>query len=431
MIVLRGGTVVDFASDLAEEREVIVDKGKVTDLVRPGELPSEGEFEIVDVSGMHVMPGFIDLHCHLREPGFEWKEDIESGTRAAAAGGFTSVVCMANTEPVNDNPEITRYIIEKAKKIGSAKVLPVAAITRGLRGLELTDFGELLESGAVAFSDDGKPVLDSLIMYRAMDYGKMFGATLILHEEDTRLSHGGAMNEGEISALMGLQGIPAVSEEILIGRDILLSEYTGAKIHIAHLSTKRGIELIRDAKKRGLSVTAETAPHYLTLTERDVVGYNTKAKMNPPLRTDEDRAALIEGLKDGTIDCVATDHAPHEDLVKNCEFQEAANGIIGFQTAFPILLEVAEAHGMDIKVIVKLLSYNPAKIIKSNGGSIKKKQSADIAIVDTRGTFTFDREMILSKSKNSPFIGSELRGRVMMTMVNGKIVYRCEGVIIP
>lgn len=430
MIVFHGGTVIDFESDTIAELDIIIEKGKIADLVRRGEYPAESDFELIDITGLHVMPGFIDLHCHLREPGFEWKEDIASGTRAAAFGGFTSVVCMANTDPVNDNPEITRYIIEKARKAGSVKVLPVASITRNLKGEELTDFGELIISGAVAFSDDGQPVMNSRIMIRAMDYGKMFDTTLILHEEDAGLSQEGFMNEGEISTILGLPGIPSVSEEIMIGRDILLAEYTGAKIHIAHLSTKRGVELIREAKEKGIGVTAETAPHYLTLTERDVVGYNTRAKMNPPLRTEYDRQGLIEGIKDGTIDCIATDHAPHEDLVKNCEFQEAANGIIGFQTAFPLLLETGERSGINIKELVKLLSYKPSKILNINGGSIKKKAVADLAIVDTKARYIFQEDMILSKSKNSPFIGREMKGKVVMTVVNGKIVYRQEQVVV-
>ncbi len=424
MIVFRGGTVVDYESDTLDILDVFVEKGKIAKLARNDQFPAEGDFEIIDITGLHVMPGFIDLHSHLREPGYEWKEDIESGTKAAAAGGFTSVVCMANTDPVNDNPEITRYIIEKARKKGLVKVFPVASITHKLEGKELTDFGELLESGAIALSDDGKPVMNSLIMMRAMDYSKMFDALLILHEEDAGLSEGGCMNEGDTSAVMGLTGVPAVSEEIMISRDILLAEYTGARIHIAHLSTKRGIDLIRDAKKRGIRVTAETAPHYLTLTEREVLGYNTKAKMNPPLRKEDDRKALLEAIQDGTIDCVATDHAPHEELVKSCEFEEAANGIIGFQTAFPLLLEALEGGSDNIKTLVKLLSYKPALLLNIDAGSIREKKSADLAIVDVNARYTFTEDMILSKSKNSPFIGWKMRGKVKMTVVNGKIVYR-------
>lgn len=424
MIVFRGGTVVDYESDTLDILDIFVEKGKIAKLARSDQFPAEGDFEVIDITGLHVMPGFIDLHSHLREPGYEWKEDIESGTKAAAAGGFTSVVCMANTDPVNDNPEITRYIIEKARKKGLVKVFPVASITHKLEGKELTDFGELLESGAIALSDDGKPIMDSLIMMRAMDYSKMFDALLILHEEDAGLSEGGCMNEGETSAVMGLTGAPAISEEIMIARDILLAEYTGARIHIAHLSTKRGIDLIRDAKKRGIKVTAETAPHYLTLTEREVLGYNTKAKMNPPLRIEDDRNALIKAIQDGTIDCIATDHAPHEELVKSCEFEEAANGIIGFQTAFPLLLEVLEGSNNNIKTLVKLLSYNPSLLLNIESGTIREKKSADLAIADVDERYTFTEDMILSKSKNSPFIGWKMRGKVKMTVVNGKIVYR-------
>ncbi len=418
--LLKGGVVVDYETDLCDRKEILIEDGVIADLIDPGDVPSEGDFEVVEIEGCHVIPGLVDIHVHLREPGFEWKEDIESGTRAAVAGGFTSVACMPNTDPVNDDPETTRFIIERAKSVGFARVYPIAAITRGLKGEELTDMGELIDAGAVAFSDDGRPVFDALVLSRALEYAKMFGVPLILHEEEPNLSKGGCVNEGKMSTILGLPGIPASSEICMVARDVSLAEYNGGRIHVAHVSTAGAVELIKTARERGVDVTAETAPHYLVLTEDAVDGFNTKAKMNPPLRTREDREALKKALMDGIIDCVATDHAPHEDLVKECEFDAAAFGVIGLQTAFPLTLKVIGEKGGSIKELVKVLSYNPAKILNIPGGKISRGAPADLAVVDLEESYVFTEEMVLSKSKNSPFLGMKMKGRVRMTLVGGE-----------
>ncbi len=427
MLLLRGGVIVDPVRGVIEGKEIFIKKGSVVGISGEGDIPVEGDFRSHDVTGLHLFPGFIDIHTHLREPGFEWKEDIVSGTRSAVAGGFTAVACMANTEPVNDNPETTRFIVGRAKREGVAKVYPVAAITRGLMGKALTDFGELIDAGAVAFSDDGNPVDDALIMRRAMDYGKMFDVPLILHEEDRSMSGKGCVNEGEVSARRGLPSIPSVSEEIVVARDIILAGYTGARVHFAHMSSRGSVRLIREGKKEGIQISAETAPHYLSLTEEAADNFETSAKMNPPLRSQKDREALLTGISDGTIDCIATDHAPHEKLVKDCEFQEAAFGIIGHQTAFSLVYEEGGKFGIKLNDIANIMSYKPAKILGIDGGRIVEGGSADITVIDLGEHYIFKEEMIESKSHNSPFIGREMLGKVKMTIVDGKVRYR-EGV---
>jgi dihydroorotase len=430
MIALTGGTIIDPIKGALEGKDLLIKGRKILDIINRGALPKEGEIKVVDVSGLYLLPGFVDIHTHLREPGFEWKEDIESGTRSAVAGGFTSVACMANTDPVNDTPETTRYIIERARKSALAKVYPVAAITRGLAGRELTDFGELIDAGVVAFSDDGKPLTNPLIMMRALEYGKRFNIPLILHEEDPDLSGNGCINDGEVSARTGLPAIPSISESVMVARDLLIAEYTGGKVHFAHISTRESVQQIREGKRRGVSITAETAPHYLSLTEEATLGFNTNAKMNPPLRSKEDQRSLEEALIDGTIDCIATDHAPHETLLKNCEFQEAAFGIIGHQTAFPIVYEKFSALGLGLKELVKVLSYNPSNILNIRGGIIENKSPADIAIVSTEVEYEFLDEMILSKSRNSPFIGCRMKGKVVCTLVDGKVNFQDEELMV-
>ncbi len=310
------------------------------------------------------------------------------------------------------------------------KVSPVAAITRGLAGRELTDFGELIDSGAVAFSDDGKPITNPLIMMRALEYGKRFNIPLILHEEDPDLSGNGCINDGGVSARTGLPSIPSISESVMVARDLLIAEYTGGKVHFAHISTGESVQQIREGKRRGVSITAETAPHYLSLTEEATLGFNTNAKMNPPLRSREDQRSLEDALIDGTIDCIATDHAPHETLLKNCEFQEAAFGIIGHQTAFPIVYEKFSALGLGLKDLVKVLSYNPANILNVRGGIIEKNSPADIAIVSTEVEYEFLDEMIYSKSRNSPFIGCRMKGKVVCTLVDGKVNFQDEELMV-
>jgi dihydroorotase len=334
MMLIKGGRIVDPASELDGVGHLVLKDGKVEGVVQ-GDPPAGFEGRVVDAAGKWVVPGLVDMHVHLRDPGYEWKEDIRSGTAAAAAGGFASVACMANTQPVNDSPEVTKYILEKARMEGSADVFPVAAVSRGLEGKEMTDFAEIAAAGAVAFSDDGKYIANPLLMRRAMEYARPFGFPILVHSEDRELTAGGAANEGWAAIRMGIPGAPGAAEEVAIARDILIARQTGGRLHLQHISTKMGVELLRMAKKAGLSVTGETAPHYFTLTDAALEGYDTNAKMNPPLRGEEDRMAILEGLRDGTIDAIASDHAPHDAFVKDCEFTAAANGSSGCRPRFP------------------------------------------------------------------------------------------------
>ena len=424
MLLIKGGRVIDPVNRRDETGCIVIENGKVKDHIPGDQAPKGFQGRIIDASGKWVLPGLIDMHVHLRDPGYEWKEDIRTGTKAAAAGGFTSVACMANTNPINDHPEITRYIREKGEREGSANVFPVAAVTRGMEGKEMTDFAELAETGAVAFSDDGKPVASSLLMRRALEYAKAFGFLILSHAEDHELSAEGAANEGWTAYRLGIPGIPAAAEEVAIARDILLARQTGGKVHIQHISTKMGVELLRMARKSGLPVTGETAPHYFTLTDAMLEGYNTNAKMNPPLRGEEDRMAILEAINDGTIDVIATDHAPHEDYVKRCEFTAAANGIIGLETALPLSLALISKGKVTPARIVELLSANPARILNLPGkGSLRKGADADVTIVDPDIEWEFVEKDILSKSRNSPFIGWKLRGRAVATLRGGHVTH--------
>ena len=424
MLLIKGGRVIDPESRRDEPACVVLEDGAVKEII-PGDQPPKGfEGRVIDGVGKWVVPGLIDMHVHLRDPGFEWKEDIRTGTRAAAAGGFSSVVCMANTKPVNDHPEITRYIREKAAREGAAAVFPVAAVTRGLQGKEMTDFAELAEAGAVAFSDDGKPVASSLMMRRALEYAKAFDFLILSHAEDPELCGGGAAHEGWTALKMGLPGIPSAAEEIAIARDILLARQTGGRVHLQHISTKMGVDLLRMAKRGGLSVTGETAPHYFTMTEASIEGYNTNAKMNPPLRGEEDRMAILEGLIDGTIDAIASDHAPHEDYVKRCEFVAAANGIIGLETALPLSLSLLAGGKITPARIVELLSANPARILGLSGkGSLRKGADADLTVIDPDAEWEFREADVRSKSRNSPFFGWKLRGRAVATIRGERVTH--------
>lgn len=373
----------------------------------------------IDAAGCWVIPGLIDMHVHLREPGQEYKEDIISGTKAAAAGGFTAVACMPNTTPVNDCAAVTRMIIDKAGE-GFARVYPVGAISKGSRGKSLAEFGELREAGIVAVSDDGLPVSDSQLMRRALEYAGDFGLTVISHSEEPGLSRG-VMNEGEFSTRLGLKGIPTAAESIMVYRDIALAEYTNRAVHIAHVSTAMSVELIRSAKARGVQVTAETAPHYFTLTDEMVEGYNTNAKMNPPLRSELDRQAIRQGLADGTFDAIATDHAPHSILEKQVEFDLAANGIIGLETSLALSLALVRENVIDVNKLLELMSVKPAKILKIEGGTLSEGKRADITVVDPERKFQYSEDMVVSKSKNSPFLGWKLQGRAVLTMMGGRI----------
>ncbi|HBO70049.1 MAG TPA: dihydroorotase [Deltaproteobacteria bacterium] len=424
MLLIKGGRLIDPANRRDESAALVIEKGKIRDLLPGDGAPRGFDGKVIDASGMWVVPGLIDMHVHLRDPGFEWKEDIRSGTAAAAFGGFTSVACMANTSPVNDHLEVTRYILEKAGREGLANVFPVAAATLGMRGEEMSDFAELAEGGAVAFSDDGKPVRNPLVVRRILEYAKGFGLLFMEHAEDPDLSAGGAANEGWTAYRLGIPGIPSAAEEILIARDILLARQTGGRVHIQHISTKMGVDLLRMAKRAGLQVTGETAPHYFTLTDAAIEGYNTNAKMSPPLRGEEDRMAVLEGIADGTIDAIATDHAPHDDYSKRCEFVAAANGIIGLESALPLSLALLGGGKISPTRLIELLSASPARILGLRGkGSLGKGADADVTLIDPDAEWEFRESDLRSKSRNSPFFGWKMRGRAALVLRAGRATH--------
>lgn len=424
MLLIRGGRVIDPASARDETGSIVIVNGKVEDFLPGGSEPGTFDGKVIEAAGKWVLPGLIDMHVHLRDPGFEWKEDIRSGTTAAASGGFASVVCMANTNPVNDHPEVTRYIREKALAEGRAHVFPVAAVTRRLEGREMTDFAELSEAGAIAFSDDGMPVRSPLVLRRALEYAGAFDFLVMEHAEDHELSEGGAANEGWSAHRLGIPGIPAAAEEIAIARDILLARLTGCRLHIQHISTKTGVDLLGKAKQEGIRVTGETAPHYFTLTDEAIEGYNTNAKMNPPLRGEEDRAAILAGIADGTIDAIASDHAPHDEYTKRCEFVAASNGIIGLETALPLSMALLAGRTVTPARLVELLSTAPARILGlKEKGSLRKGADADVTIVDPDVLWEFRESDVRSKSRNSPFFGWTMKGRAVAVICKGRITH--------
>jgi len=423
-LLLKNGRIIDPANRVDKKASLLVEKGRIQAIFTPRQktprLPRK--LQSIDLQGKWIVPGLIDMHVHLREPGEEHKETIETGTRAAAAGGFTAVACMPNTTPVNDCQSVTRLILEKAEN-AYARVYPVGAISKGLHGDSLAEFGEMKSAGVVAVTDDGKPVTESQLMRRAIEYASNHNLMVISHSEDFSLSRNGAMNEGFVSTSMGLTGIPSIAEEIMVYRDLALAEYTGCPLHLAHISTRESINLIRLAKQKGSPVTAETAPHYFSLTEKAVKDYNTNAKMNPPLRTHKDIEAVVEALKDGTIDVIATDHAPHSILEKDIEFDQAANGIIGLETAVPLALALYRKGHIDETRLVELLSTNPAKILGVKGGSLTIGTDADIAVIDPEHQFVLHEKDIFSKSKNSPFINAKLQGKALLTICGGRITH--------
>lgn len=424
-LLITNGHLIDPAAPENTGMNVLIEDGRVSAWLRQNEPAPEG-FEIFDASGLLVAPGFIDLHVHLREPGQEHKETIASGCAAAVAGGWTSVCPMPNTNPVNDNAAITRYMIEQAQNAGLANVFPIGAITKSSDGAELAEMGEMKAAGAVAVSDDGRPVPNAGIMRRAMQYARDFGLPVIDHCEDKSLSSGGVMHEGKISLLLGLKGMPALAEEIDAVRDIILARETGAHIHIAHVSTKGAIEAVRRAKNEGINVTCEVTPHHFTLTDRSVEGYDTNYKMAPPLRSEEHLQAVIEGIKDGTIDAIATDHAPHHHDEKALEFDRAPFGITGLETGVGLAFnELVHKGIISLERLVELCATNPARIFGlAERGTLKPGSIADMTIIDPEHKWTYRNSESRSRSKNCPFDGWEFTGRAVATFVGGKLVYQ-------
>ncbi len=418
--VIRGGEVLDNAGAFRAGQDLLIEDGKVLDLLPSGAKAPEGTQEL-EANDCWVMPGLVDLHVHLREPGFEWKETIQTGVEAAALGGYTSICCMPNTKPVNHNAEITRFILEQAFKAGLSRVHPIGAVSHSLEGTKMSPLSELREAGCVAFSDDGEPVWDSLLMRRALEWCKMLGVRISCHEEDKRLSCGGCMNESALSLKLGLAGWPKVAEEVMIARDIELARATKSKIHICHVSTARGVELIRRAKNDGIDITAEVTPHHLVLDQSAVGNYDTHAKMSPPLREADDLLALRLGVNDGTIDAIASDHAPHEDDSKRVEFGKASFGILGLQTNLSLVLGLVKEGALRREAALSALSYGPAKAFGLPFGSIVKGAAADLTIVAPNEEWTFAKEAIRSKSFNSPFIGRRLSGRARHVVVGGSV----------
>ena len=422
-ILLRGGHILDPSRDFDGTGDVLIDSGKVESV--GGRLGNPGDAEIVDCAGFIVSPGFIDVHCHLREPGREDVETIATGARAAAAGGFTAVCAMPNTDPVTDNQAAVGFIVRQAQRANAARVHVIGAISVGQKGETLAEFGEMVAAGAVAVSDDGKPVVSAQLMRTALEYARSFAIPVIDHCEEPTLARGGSMNEGIISARLGLKGIPSEAEEIMAIRDILLARRTGGHVHLAHMSTRGSVELIRWGKERGINVTAEVCPHHISLTEDRVLGYDTNAKMNPPLRTQEDVEALREAVRDGTIDMIATDHAPHHYDEKEREFADAPNGIIGFETALAVsVTNLVETGHIDFRTLVDKMSCAPARLFGLPGGSLAKGSVADVTVFDPAREWEVEPSAFLTKGRNTPYAGMMLKGRAVCTIVGGRLVHR-------
>ena len=422
-IVLRGGRILDPSRNVDEKADVLIVDGKIES--SSGGIGAKDDAQTIDCTGLIVSPGFIDVHCHLREPGREDVETIESGARAAAAGGFTAVCAMPNTDPVTDNQAAVGFIIRQAQRANASRVHVIGAISVGQKGETLAEMGEMFAAGAVAFSDDGKPVVSAQLMRTALEYARSFSIPVIDHCEEPTLAHGGSMNEGIVSARLGLKGIPSEAEEIMAIRDILLARRTGGHVHLAHMSTAGSVELIRWGKERGINVTAEVCPHHISLTEESVLGYDTNAKMNPPLRTAKDVEALRAAVKDGTIDVIATDHAPHHYDEKEREFADAPNGIIGLETALAVsVTNLVETKHIDFRTLVDKMSCAPARIFGLPGGSLAKGSVADVTVFDPAREWEVDPSAFRTKGRNTPFTGMRLKGRAICTIVGGRVVHQ-------
>jgi len=418
-VLIHGGRVIDPANEVNGIANVLIKDGRIAAV---GEEKHKAGTEI-DASGLIVCPGLIDMHVHLREPGQEWKEDIESGSKAAVAGGITSMCCMPNTTPRLDHAGVIRQVIERADGIGLCNVHPIAAVTKNLDGKELTEMRELARAGAAAFSDDGMPVWHGGVMRKALEYASSFGFLIIQHAEDLQLTQDGCVNEGWISTQLGVEGMPAEGEDDMVARDIMLARLADARYHVAHISSKGAAELVRRARGEGLKVSAEAAPHHFALTEEEVLGFNTDAKMNPPLRTEEDRQAVIEGLRDGTIEIIATDHAPHHEDDKRCGLSCAAFGIIGLETMLPVSLGLVRDGVLSLPELLAKMTSNPAKLLNLDTGTLSEGAPADVCIFDPEAIWRLDRNTLFSKAKNTPWHGKEMTGKVTHTIKGGKVVF--------
>jgi dihydroorotase len=428
-ICLRGGRVIDPARGMDAEGDVLL-MGGVVAQVGPGIAGGAGaNVRVIDVRGQWVVPGLIDLHTHLREPGQEYKEDIETGTRSAAAGGYTAVCPMPNTVPPNDNRSVSELMVRRAAEVGLVRVYPVGAISKGLKGESLAEMGELKDAGCVAVSDDGHPVMNAELMRRAMEYARTFGLTIVQHCEDLTLSAGGSMNEGAVSTRAGIRAQPTAAESSMVARDIELCALTGARYHVAHISSAESVRLVREAKRRGLPVTCEVTPHHLTLTDEACAGYDTNTKCNPPLRGASDVDALRAALVEGVIDAVATDHAPHSPVEKDVEFEQASFGMIGLETAIPLVLDLVRTAGLSPSDLVRRMTTAPAAVFGLRGGTLAEGGLADVTVIDPETDWTCEPKSLRSKSRNTPFAGRPMKGRATLTIVGGRIVYSGESLL--
>jgi dihydroorotase len=424
MLVIRDGRVIDPSRGFDDIADVVIESGRITRVGRNAAAGLQGErIRFVDAKEHWVTPGFVDLHAHFREPGFEYKEDIASGLRAAAAGGFTGVCVMPNTKPVNDTRAITEMMMARARAAGGPRLYPFGAATQGSNGAQLTEMADLREAGAIGVSDDGKCVMNAAVMRSALEYARTFDMLFSQHCEDHDLTAGAQMHEGHVSTRLGLGGWPRAAEDIIVARDLILAELTGARYHVAHVSSLGAVRLLREAKSRGLAVTAEVTPHHLLLNHEALIGFDTACKVNPPLREPEDIEQLRQALKDGTIDCIATDHAPHSSLEKDCEFGAASPGMIGLEPAVPVLLDLVREGLLTPLRLVETLSTQPAKVGKLPGGSLREGSPADIAVIDPNRRWTINASSLSSRSTNTPFLNKEVQGRAVLTIVNGQIVY--------